>query len=70
MVKNFDQVDPNKVNPETKFVEDLGLDSLDCIEIIINIEQTFNITIPDESIENIKNIKELCDLVKSIIPVG
>ena len=43
VVKNFDQVDPTKVNPETKFTDDLGLDSLDVVEVVMAIEDEFAI---------------------------
>ncbi len=48
-------VDPNEVTPETTFMEDLGADSLDIFQIIMGIEEAFEIEIPAEKAEHIQN---------------
>ena len=65
MVKNFDQVDPNKVNPETKFIEDLGLDSLDVMEVVMAIEDEFAVEIPDIEADKISSIAEAVDYIST-----
>ena len=65
MVKNFDQVDPNKVTPETKFVEDLGLDSLDVVEVVMAIEDEFAVEIPDIEADKISSIAEAIDYIST-----
>ena len=65
MVKNFDQVDPNKVNPETKFIEDLGLDSLDVVEVVMAIEDEFAVEIPDIEADKISSIAEAIDYIST-----
>ena len=65
MVKNFDQVDPNKVNPETKFIEDLGLDSLDVVEVVMAIEDEFAVEIPDIEADKISSIAEAVDYIST-----
>ena len=65
MVKNFDQVDPNKVNPETKFIEDLGLDSLDVVEVVMAIEDEFAVEIPDIEADKISSIADAVDYIST-----
>ena len=65
VVKNFDQVDPNKVTPETKFVEDLGLDSLDVVEVVMAIEDEFAVEIPDIEADKISSIAEAIDYIST-----
>lgn len=44
-------VDPEKITPETRFVEDLGADSMTTIELVAELEDLFGIEIPDEDVE-------------------
>ena len=64
-MKNFDQVDPSKVTPEVKFQEDLGLDSLDAVEIVMAIEDEFAIEIPDQEADKITSIKEAVEFIST-----
>ncbi|MRI84037.1 MAG: acyl carrier protein [Nitratiruptor sp.] len=54
---------PDEVKPETRFVEDLGADSLDVVELVMALEETFGIEIPDEDAEKIQTV---ADAVKYI----
>jgi acyl carrier protein len=54
---------PEIVNTESKFVEDLRADSLDMMEIVMKIEDEFDIEVPDEDIENIKTVGQAIDYV-------
>ena len=49
-------VDEAKVTPEAKFIDDLGADSLDTVELIMQFEEEFNIEIPDEDAETITTV--------------
>jgi len=51
-------VDESEVTPEATFTNDLGADSLDTVELIMEFEKEFNISIPDEQAENIKTVGE------------
>jgi acyl carrier protein len=51
------QVDEAEVTPGASFQEDLGADSLDVVELVMQFEEAFDIEIPDESAEKIKNAK-------------
>ncbi|MEN8264749.1 MAG: acyl carrier protein [Nitrospirota bacterium] len=51
-------VDADKVTPEASFVEDLGADSLDTVELVMAFEEAFNIEIPDEDAEKILKVQD------------
>ncbi|MBA7519494.1 Acyl carrier protein [subsurface metagenome] len=51
-------VDENEVTPEASFTNDLGADSLDTVELIMEFEKEFNIGIPDDQAEKISNVAE------------
>ncbi len=51
-------VDANEVTQEASFVDDLGADSLDTVELVMAFEEAFNIEIPDEAAEKIQKVKD------------
>ncbi len=51
------------VVPEASFVDDLGADSLDLVELIMAMEEAFDVSIPDEDAEKIKTVKDAMDYV-------
>ena len=51
-------VDPEKITPEASFVEDLGADSLDVVELVMRFEDELGITIPDEDAEKITTVEQ------------
>jgi acyl carrier protein len=58
-------VDPSEVKPEASFVDDLGADSLDTVELVMALEEEFGIEIPDEEAEKIKTVGEAIEHIKS-----
>ena len=56
-------VDEADVAIESTFVDDLGADSLDIVELIMAFEEEFNIEIPDEAAERIKTVKDAVDYI-------
>lgn len=58
-------VDPNEVTPETTFTEDLGADSLDIFQIIMGIEEAFEIEIPADQAEKITTVGEAVALIRN-----
>jgi acyl carrier protein len=58
-------VDEAKVKPSARFVEDLGADSLDMVELIMAFEEAFNIQIPDKDAEGLKTVQEAVDNICS-----
>jgi len=65
VVKNFDKVDPAKVTGASKFADDLGLDSLDAVEVVMAIEDEFAIEIPDAEADKIASIADAVEYIAS-----
>ncbi|CAG8567365.1 8141_t:CDS:2 [Dentiscutata erythropus] len=63
ILRSFDKVDAKKVTPEARFADDLGLDSLDTVEVVMNIEEDFSIEIPDKEADEIRSIKDAVDYI-------
>ena len=64
VVKNLG-VDKNKVTPEAKFIDDLGADSLDLVELIMQFEEDFGLEIPDDDAEKILSVQNAIDYIQS-----
>ena len=58
-------VDENDVAPAAKFIEDLGADSLDTVELVMAFEEEFDIEIPDEEAEKISNVREAVEYIQN-----
>jgi acyl carrier protein len=58
-------VDPEEITLETTFADDLGADSLDVFQIVMGIEEEFDIEIPAEEAEKISTVEEAVELIKS-----
>lgn len=57
--------DAEDMTMDTNIAKDLGADSLDVVELLMSIEDEFEVEIPDEEIENIKTIGDLTDYIQS-----
>lgn len=57
-------VEEGEVTPEASFVEDLGADSLDTVELVMALEEEFSIEIPDEDAEKILTVGKALDYIK------
>jgi acyl carrier protein len=64
VVEHLD-VDPAKVEPKASFIDDLGADSLDIVELVMAFEEEFGIEIPDEDAEKITRVKEAVEYIES-----
>jgi acyl carrier protein len=60
-------VDVNTIKNEASFVDDLGADSLDTVELVMALEEEFGCQIPDEDAENITTVQQAIDYVQSHI---
>lgn len=58
-------VDAAEVTPEASFIEDLGADSLDTVELVMALEEEFGIEIPDEEAEKIMTVKHAVEYIKT-----
>ena len=57
-------VDRDKITPDTHFVNDLGADSLDTVELVMELEEEFDINIPDDAAEKIQRVGEAIDFIE------
>ena len=60
-------VDPDEITMETTFLDDLGADSLDVFQIIMGIEEEFDIEIPAEKAEKISTVEEAVNMIKNAL---
>lgn len=60
-------VPENEVKPESSFVEDLGADSLDTVELVMALEEEFEAEIPDEQAEKITTVQQAIDYIEAQI---
>ena len=56
-------VDKEKIKPETSFVNDLGADSLDTVELVMELEEEFDINIPDDAAEKIQTVGQAVEYI-------
>ena len=52
-------VDPERVKPEASFIDDLGADSLDIVELVMAMEEAFDVEIPDEDAEKLRSVQDV-----------
>lgn len=60
-------VDPDEITMETTFQEDLGADSLDVYQIIMGIEEEFDIEIPAETAEQVTTVEDAVEMIKNAV---
>ena len=60
-------VDPEEITMDTTFTDDLGADSLDVFQIVMGIEEEFDIEIPAEQAEKISTVEEAVELIKNAV---
>ena len=58
-------VDEDKVTTDASITEDLGADSLDVVDLVMNIEESFDLEIPDEEVENIKTVGDIVKFIEA-----
>ena len=58
-------VDPEKVTSDAKFIEDLGADSLDTVELVMTFEEKFSVEVPDEDAEKLKSVADVVAYIKA-----
>ncbi|KAL0073194.1 NADH dehydrogenase 1, alpha/beta subcomplex subunit 1 NDUFAB1/ACP [Phycomyces blakesleeanus] len=63
ILQGFDKVDQSKVGLDAHFVKDLGLDSLDTVEVVMAIEEEFSVEIPDKEADEIKTAKQAIEYI-------
>ena len=58
-------VDEEEVTPDASFVDDLGADSLDTVELVMALEEEFGVEIPDEDAEKITRVREAVEYIQA-----
>jgi len=58
-------VNADQVKPEAKLIEDLGADSLDAVELVMAIEEEFNLEVPDEEAEKLQSVGDILSYIDS-----
>ena len=58
---------PQDITPEKRIKEDLGADSLDVVEILMNVEEKYGITVPDEVVMSVKTVADLTKAIDGIV---
>ncbi len=58
-------VDPSEISEQASFIEDLGADSLDVVELVMKLEEEFDIEIPDEDAEKIRTVGDAVRYIES-----
>ena len=56
-------IDKASITPESEIIKDLGADSLDLVEMLLSMEESFGVTITDEQTESIKTVKDIVDII-------
>ena len=59
-------VKPDQVTPDAKFIEDLGADSLDTVELVMALEEEFGIEVPDEQAEKLQSVGEVVKYIEDL----
>jgi len=63
VLKTFEKVSPEKIKSSASFAEDLGLDSLDAVEVVMAVEEEFSIEIPDAEADAIQTVQQAIDYI-------
>ncbi|KAF9460811.1 acyl carrier protein [Collybia nuda] len=63
VLKGFEKVDPTKLTVASSFTNDLGLDSLDAVEVVMAVEEEFAIEIPDAEADEIQTVQQAIDYI-------
>ena len=61
------EIDPAQIGPQTDILEDLGADSLDIVELVMAIEEEYDIVITDERAANVRTVDQLVEMLEGIL---
>ncbi len=59
------KVDRDKINENTSVLDDLGADSLDIVELLMTLEDRYNVVVPDDEVGKLKTIKDIADYIEA-----
>jgi acyl carrier protein len=61
------EVDPESIGPDTDIFDDLGADSLDVVELVMSIEEEYDIVITDERANNVRTVAQVVELLEGLV---
>lgn len=59
-------IKPETIRPESEVVKDLGADSLDVVELLISLEDSYGISVPEEDMENFKTVQDIVNMLEKL----
>ena len=60
------EIDPSEITMDTNLIDDIGADSLDVVELIMSLEDTYGITISDEEAANLVTVRKIVDFLENL----
>lgn len=67
LIAEIVEIEPEKIEPEARFVEDLGMDSMMALEILASVEKKYSIKIPEENLMKMNNLKQIIELIAQFL---
>ncbi len=67
MIAEILTIEPENIKPETKLKDDLGADSLDLFQLVVELEEKYDVEVPDDELEKIVTVQDALDMAKSLI---
>ena len=64
IAREVSHVDPAKITPEARFVDDLEMDSLDVVQVVMAIEESFGIEVPEDAAEHMHTVQDAVNAIK------
>lgn len=61
------EVDPNSITPETDIMDDLGADSLDLVELVMSLEERYDIVLTDDKTAGVRTVGQVVDMLEGIV---
>ena len=59
------KAEADEITPDTNIMEDLGADSLDIVELLMAVEESFGVTVPDEDVPGLKTVQNIVDYIEA-----
>ena len=67
IICNYVEVEPEKVKPESRFMEDLGFTSFDFMSMLGELEETFDVEVDQQEVVNIRTVQEAVDYLETLV---
>ena len=67
MIAEILTIEPENIKPETRLKDDLGADSLDLFQLVVELEEKYDVEVPDDELEKIVTVQDALDMAKRLI---